>query len=65
MQYAARPDPVALTHVRTILDGLLGEPVPLTWDDERYALAGTGRTALTAAERLRMGELATRFPLFS
>ncbi|MDQ1723721.1 MAG: hypothetical protein QOG52_749 [Frankiaceae bacterium] len=62
---AARPDPVALAHVRTILDGLLGQPVPLPWDDEHYALAATGRTALTAAERLRIGGLASRFPLFS
>jgi hypothetical protein len=62
---AVRPDPLALAHVRTILDGLLGQPVPLAWDDEHYALAATGRTPLTAAERLRMGELAARFPLFS
>ena len=62
---APHPEPVALAHVRTILDGLLGESVPLAWDDDHYARVATGRASLTAAERLRMGELAAQFPLFS
>ena len=59
------PDPLALAHVRAVLDGLLGEPVPVAWDDEHYARVATGRAPLTAAERLRLGQLAARFPFFA
>jgi hypothetical protein len=61
-----RPGPSAATlrPVREALDGLLGEPVPLAWDDAAYARAGTGRAPLSAEERAALGPLADRFPLF-
>ena len=46
-----------------MLDGLLGEPAPIP-DDARYALVGTGGATLTEAERVSLGALAERFPLF-
>jgi uncharacterized protein (TIGR03083 family) len=61
-----RPLPSAgpLRVVRETLDGLLGEPLPLAWDDVTYARAGTGRTSLSASDRTALGPLAERFPLF-
>jgi hypothetical protein len=61
-----RPLPSAgpLQVVRETLDGLLGEPLPLDWDDVTYARTGTGRAALTAPDRAALGPLAGRFPLF-
>ena len=47
-----------------ILDGLLGEPLPLPWDDVTYARTGTGRFPVSAADRAALGDLAGRFPLF-
>jgi uncharacterized protein (TIGR03083 family) len=62
---AARPPaPAGLTAVRTVLDGLLGRPVPVAWTDEHYARAATGRVPLTADEARRLGGDAARFPLF-
>jgi hypothetical protein len=61
------PDPPAaeaLTEVRHVLDGLLGEPAPVEWDDVRYVQVGTGRAEPNAAERGQLGPLADRFPLF-
>jgi len=55
------PNPVGLPMVRHVLDGLLGATV--TWDDRVYALKGTGRLPLTAADRTELGALAGRFPL--
>ena len=62
----AAPGPAAscLALVRRTLDGLLGEPACLGWDDEAYVLKGTGREPLTDAERTTLGPLAARFPLF-
>jgi len=59
------PSPEGLAEVRRTLDGLLGRPVPVTWDDAHYARAGTGRAPLTGAERAALGADAARFPLFS
>jgi hypothetical protein len=61
-----RPAPSAgpLRLVRATLDGLLGEPVPLPWDDVTYARTGTGRAPISAADRAALGALAERFPLF-
>jgi Mycothiol maleylpyruvate isomerase N-terminal domain len=53
----------ALARVRKTLDGLLGTPLPLEWDDVECALKGTGRVALTAADRDHLGDLALTFPL--
>lgn len=58
------PAPEGLAEVRRTLDGLLGRPVPLPWDDAHYARAATGRAALTPAERAVLGPDAARFPLF-
>lgn len=58
------PDPAALALVRQVLDGLLGTPMPGGWDDQTYALKGTGRLAVTEQERAAIGELAGRLPLF-
>lgn len=57
-------DPIPLRLVRRVLDGLLGEPLPLDWDDETYALKGTGRIALTEEDKSGLGPAAERFPLF-
>lgn len=62
---ALLPAPSGLAEVRRALDGLLGRPVPIDWDDATYARKGTGRAPLTPAERDRLGRLADRFPLFS
>jgi hypothetical protein len=61
---APPPDPIPLRLVRRALDGLLGAPLAVGWDDETYALKGTGRLALTDAERSELGPAADRFPLF-
>ncbi|GAA2497944.1 maleylpyruvate isomerase N-terminal domain-containing protein [Streptomyces gobitricini] len=57
------PSPEGLAEVRRTLDGLLGRPVPLPWDDAHYARAATGRAALTPAERTALGRDADRLPL--
>jgi hypothetical protein len=60
------PPPVSasLQVTRQTLDALLGEQVPVDWDDATYALKGTGRLALTGEEARALGPLAQRFPLF-
>ncbi|AKZ59899.1 hypothetical protein SAM23877_6854 [Streptomyces ambofaciens ATCC 23877] len=62
---APGPSTAGLTAVRATLDGLLGRPVPLAWDDEHYARAATGRVPLTDTERDALGPDADRLPLFS
>jgi Mycothiol maleylpyruvate isomerase N-terminal domain len=57
-------DPIPLRLVRRVLDGLLGQALPLDWDDETYVLKGTGRLDLTETERASLGPAAERFPLF-
>ena len=47
------------------LDGLLGQQRPLPWSDEDYLLRGTGRVALSDAERAQAGNLAARFPVIT
>jgi hypothetical protein len=61
---APPPVPAALQVTRETLDALLGERVPVDWDDATYALKGTGRLALTGEEASALGPLAGRFPLF-
>jgi uncharacterized protein (TIGR03083 family) len=61
---APPPQPAPLALVRRVLDGLLGRPVPVSWDDRTYALKGTGREPLTGEERRQLGPLADQFPLF-
>ncbi|MGW7821700.1 maleylpyruvate isomerase N-terminal domain-containing protein [Streptomyces puniciscabiei] len=61
---APGPAPEGLAAVRTTLDGLLGRPALPEWSDAHYARVGTGRAALTEAERAALGTAADRFPLF-
>jgi hypothetical protein len=64
LDFPAPPAPAsALLHARKVLDGLLGIALPLEWDDVEYALKGTGRVALTAADRDHFGDLALKIPL--
>lgn len=62
---APAPDPASLALVRRVLDGLLGAPLPASWDDATAALKGTGRAPLTPEDRQALGALAARFPLFA
>ena len=61
-----RPGPSAapLAEVRRVLEGLLGRPLPVSWDDVTAARRGTGREPLTADDRAELGESVTAFPLF-
>jgi uncharacterized protein (TIGR03083 family) len=61
---APPPDPDSLALVRWVLNGLLGRPLPGEWDDQTCALKGTGRAPLTAQDRVTLGPLADRLPLF-
>lgn len=64
LSHAERPASSALALVRATLDGLVGAPVEIGWNDEQYALKGTGRLPLTENERSILGSAADRFPLF-
>ncbi len=64
MPSAVPPDAASLALVRRVLDGLLGSPMPGSWDDRTYALKGTGRVPLSGADRAAIGVLADRLPLF-
>jgi uncharacterized protein (TIGR03083 family) len=61
---APAPDPAGLAHVRAVLEGLAGAPLPDSWDDATAALKGTGRMRLTATDSAALGPLATELPLF-
>jgi uncharacterized protein (TIGR03083 family) len=55
---------MAVTH--DILEGLLGaDPRELGFTDADFAIAATGRRALTSSERERLGPLAEEFPLLA
>jgi hypothetical protein len=62
---APPPDPVSLTLVRRVLEGLLGSPLPASWGDASAAVKGTGRVLLTDEDRAVLGPLADRVPLFT
>ena len=60
------PTPAGLDAACDVLRGLLGTDLrPLGMDDVRFALVGTGRGELTAAERDMLGPLTDSFPLLS
>ena len=61
-----RPGPAAepLAEVRRVLEGLLGAPLPATWDDVTAARRGTGREPLTDDDRAGLGDHVRAFPLF-
>jgi uncharacterized protein (TIGR03083 family) len=62
---APPPDPASLALVRRVLDGLLGTPLPASWDDVSAAVKGSGRAPLTDEDRALLGPLAERVPLFT
>ena len=62
---APPPDPASLVLVRRVLEGLLGSPLPASWDDASAAVKGTGRDPLTDEDRALLGPLAERVPLFT
>jgi len=62
---APDPDPGPLALVRRVLTGLLGGPLPDSWDDVTAALKGTGREPLTEEDRQALGPSAGKFPLFA
>ncbi len=47
-----------------MLEGLLGRPLPASWDDVTAARRGTGREPLTASDRAELGDAVDAFPLF-
>lgn len=59
----AGPSGPGLAVTRETLDGALGQPVPVGWDDVDYVLKATGRAEFTDGDRASLGVLATRFPL--
>jgi uncharacterized protein (TIGR03083 family) len=60
----ADPSPEGLETACDVLRGLLGTDLrPLGMVDTRFALVGTGRGELTAAEREMLGPLSDSFPL--
>ncbi len=64
--YLDRPGPAAgpLAEVRRVLEGLLRRPLPADWNDVTAARRGTGREALTDADRADLGDDTDAFPLF-
>jgi hypothetical protein len=62
---APPPEPASLALVRRVLTGLLGAPLPASWDDVNAALKGTGRDPLNDADRQALGPSASKFPLFA
>jgi hypothetical protein len=62
---APPPGPASLALVRRVLDGLLGTPLPASWDDVSAAVKGTGRAPLADEDRALLGPLAERVPLFT
>jgi hypothetical protein len=62
---APAPEPASLALVRRVLAGLLGAPLPASWDDVTAALKGTGRDSLAEADRQALGPSASKFPLFA
>jgi hypothetical protein len=60
-----RPGPGAgpLGVVRATLDGLLGQSLPLDWDDVTYARKATGRRDLTSVEADSLGVAGPQFSL--
>jgi len=66
VEHLDRPGPASgpLAEVRRVLEGLLGRPLPVNWDDATAARRGTGRELLSDADRAELGDDAGAFPLF-
>ncbi|MFI9064396.1 maleylpyruvate isomerase N-terminal domain-containing protein [Streptomyces sp. NPDC053429] len=60
---AAEPPAETLTAARALLEEIAGFPFPATFTDTEALLIGTGRRALSEAERAALGELSARLPL--
>ena len=58
----APPPGEGLARTREVLEEIAGESFPGTFSDADALLVGTGRRAPTDAERVELGELATRLP---
>jgi uncharacterized protein (TIGR03083 family) len=58
------PLPEAVSLVVATLDGLVGSRRPSSWDEVTYALKGTGRVPLDAADTEFLGEQAAAYPAF-
>ncbi len=56
--------PEAYAAVTDVLAGLHGRPLPDAWDAQEAIRKGTAREALTATDRLALGDRVDRFPLF-
>jgi hypothetical protein len=60
---AAEPPAAGLARSREMLEVIAGAAFPLSFSDKDALLVGTGRRALTAAEKTELGELAAKLPL--
>ena len=60
---AAKPPAEGLARSREMLEIIAGAAFPLSFSDKDALLVGTGRRALTAAEKTELGELAAKLPL--
>ncbi|VXC59319.1 maleylpyruvate isomerase N-terminal domain-containing protein [Nocardioides sp. AX2bis] len=57
------PSAACLAHTRAVLERILGDPLPASWDDGTAVLRSTGREALDDADRAALGVRAGRLPL--
>ncbi|MFI5828620.1 maleylpyruvate isomerase N-terminal domain-containing protein [Streptomyces sp. NPDC051578] len=60
---AAEPPAATLTAARALLEEIAGSPLPATFTDTEALLIGTGRRALSEAEKAALGDLSARLPL--
>ena len=60
---AAKPPAEGLARSREMLEIIAGAAFPLSFSDKDALLVGTGRRALTAAEKTELAELAAKLPL--
>lgn len=63
LPHAPAPPAEGLAASRQLLERIAGAPFPPSLSDTDALLAGTGRRALSEAERIELGELARRLPL--
>jgi hypothetical protein len=61
---AAGPPPEGVARSREMLETIAGAAFPVSFSDSDALLIGTGRRGPTDAEKVELGELATKVPLF-